>query len=164
MRLSGSGSGEIDGPEPFPALDYDQMVSLDAETLAETGIRDAYQNLKPTLKKYLQTPVEISEHIDNEKPSYWVSAGGRTYEVYGPGLAEGDGQAWGRATLALFDIVNRQLTACDVKFYAINGGNDLMGAFLSQEEFEAARASLERKTDWPYLPVLQHPWYGQRHE
>lgn len=159
--LTGSGSA---GESTARALDYDQMILLDAEYLAETGIRNAYEEIKLALKNYLATPEEITENIDNDKPSYSVTAGGRTYDVYGPGLPEGDGQVWGLATVALFNIVNNQLEDCDVKFYAIDGGNDLGGMFLTQEEYDTAKVSLERKADWPYLPVMEHPWYGQRHE
>jgi hypothetical protein len=35
--------------------------------------------------------------------------------------------------------------------------------FLTQPECEAARRSLPRKDDWPYLPTLEHPSYGQLH-
>lgn len=28
---------------------------------------------------------------------------------------------------------------------------------------DEAIAELRRKTDWPYLPVLEAPWYGQFH-
>jgi len=72
-------------------------------------------------------------------------------------------QSWGRATHAFFQIVNDQLTDSKHRLYAINGGNDLGAMFLTQSECEAARRSLSRKEDRPYLPTLEHPWYGQFH-
>jgi hypothetical protein len=33
--------------------------------------------------------------------------------------------------------------------------------FLTHGECEEARRSLRRKEDWPYLPTLEHPWYGR---
>lgn len=146
-----------------PALDYDQMIFLDAEDLAETGILEAYEKIRPALKQYIEKPEDIVEDIDNDTPSYRVSAAGQTYDIYGPDLDDGAGESWGRATVALFDIVNNQLGNSTVKFYAINGGNDLGGMFLTAEDFEAAKSALKRKTDWPYIPILEHPGYGQKH-
>ena len=41
--------------------------------------------------------------------------------------------------------------------------NDLGGMFFTLEHAEEAKKFLPRKVDWPYLPVLQAPWYGQFH-
>jgi hypothetical protein len=35
--------------------------------------------------------------------------------------------------------------------------------FIPLEQVEEAKKSLPRKADWPYLPVLEAPWYGQFH-
>jgi hypothetical protein len=141
-------------------LNYDELIILDAEDLAEAGIKWAYEELRPTLRKYVGSSAELRELIDNENPSYSVSCLGKEYFIYG-----GDDQeeSWGRATFALFDIVNRQLAHTRHRFFAINGGNDLGGMFLTLEQAEAARKSLPRKADWPYLPVIEAPWYGQKH-
>lgn len=144
-------------------LDYDQMVILDAEDLAEAGIKSAYEKLKPMLKNHVVKPIELVEKIDNNLPSYSVSSSGATYEVYSPALPSSEGESWGRATHALFSIVNSQLEVSPVKFYAISGGNDLGGMFLTEQQVVAAKRSLKKKTDWPYLPTLEHPWYGQHH-
>ena len=37
-------------------LNYDDLISLDAETLAEEGIAGAYQRLLPELKKHIRNP------------------------------------------------------------------------------------------------------------
>jgi hypothetical protein len=142
-------------------LDYDQLITLDAEALAEGGIKTAYEKLIPVFKKYVSAPGEIREElIDGDNPSYRISYAGVTYKIYSP---DDENESWGRATHALFDIVNRQLKNSKFKFYAINGGNDLGGMFLTEEQAHAARASLKRKTDWPYLPTLSDSWYGQHH-
>lgn len=141
-------------------LNYDEFIPLDAEALAEAGIAQAYEELGPRLRKYIPEPARIQEKVDNDSPSYSVSALGRDYFIYG-----GDDQreGWGRATFALFSIVNRQLESSKYRFYAINGGNDLGGMFLTPEEAEKAKKSLPRKEDWPYVPTLEAPWYGQFH-
>jgi hypothetical protein len=140
-------------------LNYDDLIPLDAEALAETGIKRAYDELRPKLTKYVAAPAEVREIVDSDSPSYSLSCNGQKYFIYG-----GDDQkeSWGRATFALFDIVNRQLAATQVRLFAINGGNDLGGMFLTLEHAEAAKKTLAR-TDWPYLPVLQAPWFGQYH-
>jgi hypothetical protein len=61
--------------------------------------------------------------------------------IYSPALGENDvGRVWARAAHALFKIVNDQLAKSQYRFYAINGGNDLGGMFLTQAECEVARA------------------------
>ena len=81
----------------------------------------------------------------------------RTPSIYAP---ENEDASWPNATYALFSIVNAQLTGSPYRFYAINGGNDLGGMFLTSEQYEGAKRSLERKSDWPYLPSDQPPLYG----
>lgn len=144
-------------------LDYDQMVLLDAESLAETGIAEAYEELLPRLARFVPEPAAVEELRDSEAASYSVRSQGIEYVVYGPGLPSSEGQAWGRATFALFDIVNRQLAGSTHRFYAIDGGNDLGGMFLTESEWDEARRSLPRRTDWPYLPTEEEPWFGQFH-
>jgi hypothetical protein len=44
------------------------------------------------------------------------------------------------------------------------GGNDLAGIFMSTAQAEKARRALRRKTDWPYLPTPEPPWFGCPHD
>jgi hypothetical protein len=141
-------------------LNYDEMIPLDAEALAETGVKAAYEELLPRLKTHVASPAAVSERIDSDVPSYAVSCLGTDYPIYGKGDQD---ESWGRATFALFDIVNRQLARTPYRFFAINGGNDLGGMFLTPAQAEAAKKSLPRKRDWPYLPDASKPWYGQYH-
>jgi hypothetical protein len=46
-------------------LNHDHWIPLDAEALAETGIRSAYQGLLPVLKKHIRSPAPITEQIDS---------------------------------------------------------------------------------------------------
>jgi len=144
-------------------LDYEKMILLDAETLAESGIKEAYQSVLKILRQYVSEPVQVQEVVDNEAPRYVVRCGDQEYVIYSPELPDNEGQSWGRAAHAFFKIVNDQLTKSQYRLYAINGGNDLAGMFLTQSECEVARKSLSRKEDWPYLPTPEHPWYGQYH-
>jgi hypothetical protein len=144
-------------------LDDDQMVHLDAEELAEGGIAEAYASLRPRLQQHVPQPVAITENVDVDANRYAVRFREREFLIYGPGIDTSDGQGWGRAAHAFFTIVNEQLAGSPIRLYAIEGGNDLAGIFLTPDQAESARKALPRKTDWPYLPTDEHPWYGQPH-
>jgi hypothetical protein len=146
------------------SLNYDELIQLDAEDLAETGVAEAYELLLPKLRKYVQQPASIEEAIDNDTPRYSVKCRAKEFAIYGPELREDNASnSWGRATHAFFAIINDQLTNSEYRFYAINGGNDLGGMFLTPAQAEAARPTLPRKLDWPYLPTDEEPWHGQHH-
>jgi hypothetical protein len=144
-------------------LDYDKMVILDAENLAEAGIREAYESLLPELQKYVPQPAQIEELTDNEVGRYAVKFGTSEFVIYAPDLNDKGGESWGRATVAFFTIINDQLANSQYRFFAINGGNDLGGMFLTPWEAEAAQKALPNKSDWPYFPKDEPDWYGQYH-
>ncbi|MDX1996342.1 MAG: hypothetical protein SF066_01380 [Thermoanaerobaculia bacterium] len=156
-------AGLMIGCKPDLKLDYEQMVLLDAESLAEVGIGEAYEELLPKLSELVSQPATIEELENSDTPSYAVRSQGQEYLIYGPDLPDSEGQSWGRATHAFFSIVNTQLETSSDKFYAINAANDLGGMFLTEEECEAARRSLPRREDWPYIPTGEAPWFGQFH-
>ena len=136
-------------PEP---LNYGRMVLLDAEDLAEMGVREGYERVVPSLEALIGNPaVEVSELIDTATPRYVVRADGIQYEVFTSGTSQE--RSWGNATYALFRIVNAQLAKAPRRFYAINAGNELGGLFLTRRQYRAMIASLEKKTDWPYIPT-----------
>jgi len=140
-------------------LDYDALIPLDAESLAEAGIGEAYAALAPRLGRYVaRLPAPLEERIDGNLASYSVVCLGTEYPIYGGNAGPG---AWGNATVAFFDLVNRQLADTAHRLFAVNGGDDLGALFLTPEQAENARKALPRRTDWPYLPVLAPPWYGQ---
>jgi hypothetical protein len=145
-------------------LNYDNMLFLDAEDLAEAGIKKAYDSLTRDLGRYISPPAEVQEVVDNDAPSYVVRCRDQEYLIYSPEVPNDDGQSWGRAAYAFFKIVNDQLTKSEYRLYAINGGNDLGAMFLTQSECETTRRLLPGKRDWPYLPTPEHPWYGQYHD
>lgn len=142
-------SAALAGETLAGALNYDEWIHLDAEDLAEVGVKKAYEQLLPKLRKHVASPAEVIERIDNDVPSYIVSCLGTDYPIYDKNDQD---ESWRRATFALFDIVNRQLVKTPYRFFAINGGNDLGGMFLTLDQAEAAKKSLAKR-DWPYLPV-----------
>jgi hypothetical protein len=139
------------------------MLVLDAEDLAEAGIKKAYESALPVLRQYVSEPAQVHEVVDNDAPSYLVRCAGQEYMIYSPALPDDEGHLWGRAAYAFFKMINDQLSKSEYRLYALNGGNDLGGMFLTQPECEAARNSLPRKEEWPYLLTLEHPSHGQPH-
>lgn len=142
-------------------LNYDRLIILDAESLAELGIGAAYSRLLPELRRHVAHPVELDEFDDPHLPSYSVRCAGREYVIYAPQLAAVPESSWDRATFAFFDIVNRQLAESSVRLFAISSGNDLCGMFLTPEQALAARESLPNRRDWPYLPDADAPWFDE---
>jgi hypothetical protein len=135
-----------------------------SEALAEGGIGKAYEQLKPFLELYVEFPAETAEALDSNLPGHSVTCAGVTYTIYSPALPDAQDGAWGRATHAFFALINSPLQGSAISSYAINGGNDLGGMFLTGQQVTAAMKSLDNRTDWPYLPTLEHPWYGKYHE
>ena len=162
-RLIGALVFSISVPAMSQELDYSSAIHLDAEALAEQGIAESYANVQPLLKTYGVVPLVVGEQIQAEKGIYAVTAGGHVQQIFPSPLGGGEYESWGVATVAFFDIVNRQLIKSPVRFYALNSGNDLMGIFLTERQVEAAKRSLKRRSDWPYLPTMQTPWFGQYH-
>lgn len=149
---------------PVTGLDYGRAIHLDAEELAETGIAEAYGKIRRQLQSYVQSPADLSEIIDPDAPRYSVRVAATNYPIYGPEMPNDEYQSWRIATCVLFKIVNDQLKDTGTQLYALNGGNDLFGIFLTTDEVKAAKRSMPKKpTDWPYLPTADHPWYGQPH-
>jgi hypothetical protein len=67
-------------------LDYNRLVHLDAEALAEMGIAEAYESLLPELGKHVQQPALIQQLIDNDAPRYSVKSGGQEFVIHAPEL------------------------------------------------------------------------------
>ncbi len=147
-------------PQP---LDYDKMIILDAEDLAEQGIAEAYDEVLPELKKHIDKPSPLEDVLDPDVPTYLIRCNAKEHLIYSGSQPGTEEESWGRATYFFFLIINEQLLGTDTRFYAINGGNDLGGMFLTPQQAQSAQASLPRKLDWPYIPALESPWYGQFH-
>lgn len=144
-------------------IDYSQAIPLDAESLAEQGIAKRYASVLPALRIYVLKPLALREKVDPERGTYEVIAGNRKHTVFPSPLGGDEYESWGVATVTLFEIVNRQLANAPVKFYAVNSGNDLMGIFLTEQQVSAARKELKHRKDWPYIPKMEPPWFGQYH-
>ena len=144
-------------------IDYETAVFLDAESLSEQGIGEAYQDLESHLTKIVKEVPDITEHFQSETGSYSIEFEGNNFHIFEPGVEKKPGRSWGLATFTLFTIVNRILKDTDQKFYALYGGHDLMGIFLSDEQFRRAKQYHHNSKESPYIPRNEHPWYGQPH-
>lgn len=158
------GSAMTSGPvhHQTPAIDYESAIGLDAEDLAEQGIAGAYQGVAPAMGAFGVTPELITETIDDATGGYSVSCAGEDYCISGPGID--DAHAWGLATWALFEMVNRQLITVESKMFAISGGHDLAGIFMTPADAEIARRTLPKNQTWPYLPTSEPEWFGMLHD
>ena len=85
-------------------LNYDSLIILAAETLAEQGIREAYEQLLPQLKKYVASPAKIEEQFSSEAGSYTVKAEGEAYEIYGPELEDSEIESWVKPRMPSFKL------------------------------------------------------------
>ena len=141
-------------------INYDELLFLDAENLAEVGMAEGYEQIKTEFGKRKITLSSIEEIVDDEHGTYHVKHAGKTYCIYS---GKNDTNSWSNATVALFEIVNSQLQELDLHLYALNGGNDLCGTILTESEFAKAREQLISKTDWPYIPEHGDDWLGQPH-
>lgn len=146
--------------EPAMSKDEDVYVLTDAEDLAEGGIKEKYDEILDEIRKYVKEPVEIQETRGEYGEFYRVTAGGVEYPIYED---PNDEESWGRAAVAFFDIVNRQLVGSGIEFYAVYGGNEMMGVFLTPAEFDNMRQKNQDRGEWPYRPVMEAPWYGMPH-
>jgi hypothetical protein len=144
-------------------IDYDAAIQLDAEDLAEAGLRSSYEeDVTPALIELGIHPATVRESIDEASGRYDVQAQGVRYPITGPDIKAID--FWGNATFALFDIVNRQLEHLEIKFYALYGGNDLHGIVMTPDAAERAKRPLHRKQDWPYIATPEPEWNGAYHD
>jgi hypothetical protein len=104
------------------ALDYETLVFLDSESLAEKGIGKAYADLGKHLRSRGVEPAPVEEVIDASGSDYRVRFRGTEFVIHSPSVAGSEENSWGLATHAFFSIVNQQLPEKGPRFYAINSG------------------------------------------
>ena len=160
LRLRRGGRAASGGNAPRE-LDYRHLVHLDAEKLAKEGIGRAYEQLLPRLRAFVSRPLEVADLFADQTLGSYASRSGDSRQI--TSAAEDEAESWGRATYALFQCVNAQLADAPVRLYAVKGGNDLGGLFLTPAHAESARKAIRKREEWPYLPEPQGPWYGRFH-
>ncbi len=144
-------------------IDYETVIHLDAEFLAETGMAQAYEGLQKQSGDLGVRWAPMREMWDGQEKgydggeNYRVEVNGKVYPVFG---SRPNDDYWAMATATFFDVVNSQLSERPFKFYALYAGNDLHAVRLTPEQFE--RAKLYHKQPWnrPYIPNYTPPNYG----
>lgn len=90
-------------------LDYDKMLLLDAEDLAEGGILRVYQSIREILSQYVAEPAQIQEVVGDDKPSYIVRCDEQEYVIYSTALPDEEGQSWEERPMRLSKL---SMTSC----------------------------------------------------
>lgn len=139
----------------------------DAENLAEGGVAKFIAEIAPFLRSAGVDVPSVSDQHEMDRAS--VVIGGVEHVLYSTeelsrNNQDAIGLIWGLSTARTFTIVNQWLQKAGSKerFYAVNGGNDLSGFFLTEEMHRIIMAhQAADANDGPYMPNEQYPWFGQ---
>jgi hypothetical protein len=135
------------------------VLGADAEDLAEGGIVDWLDELRPALGRMgVQIDEEVEQEIDDSH--YVVRAGGREYLIYDAVAAEDMALMWGLSWSRAFGLLNDLLEQAGTgeRAYA---GSDAGVWFLTPELFEVLRAELGDDRERPYAPNEEAPAFGE---
>ena len=80
-----------------------------------------------------------NNRFESDLPSYSVACSGSVYEIYSPTSPDSQDAAWGRATYALFDIINSQLNRVRCQVLRNQRRKRLRGMFLTEQQVAAAK-------------------------
>ncbi len=160
---SGTTSDSSAKPNGGDPINYELAIHLDAESLAEMGMKEAYVELQRQSVDIEVQWAPMREMFDGKNEgfdggaNYRVEVNRKVYPVFGSTPAN---DPWAVATATFFDVVNSQLSDFPFKFYAINAGNDLYAIRLTAEEFKRAQLYHMGSPYGPYLPNYTPPNYG----
>jgi hypothetical protein len=140
------------------------VLGADAEDLAEGGIVDWLDDLRPTLERMgTRIDEEITQELDDSR--YVVHAGGRDYTIYDlegadAAAAEDGALLWGLSWSRAFGLLNDLLeqAGSGERAYA---GSDVGVWLLTPELFELLKAELGDDRERPYVPNEHPPWFGE---
>lgn len=151
--------------------DSHRFFTADAEDLAEGGIGRFILEVEPFLAAQGVALPKIEE--DFTSTGYTVRVGEAIREIYSHSELERDadgqqlGLIWGLSAARGFRIINELLAAAGSpeRIYAVNGGNDLFGFFLTPELFDIITNHPDASPQGgPYSPTEEYPWFGQPHD
>lgn len=145
--------------DPIP---YSEALELDAERLAELGIVEVYDEIEPVIASHGGKPDSLREIIDKDSGHYAIEHRGIVYLVSGGAIDQYQG--WGNAAAVFFEIVNRQMAGSRYRLYALGHGNDMVGVFLTNEQFARAVALYANTKNAPFVPTRDAPWFGLPHD
>ena len=134
-----------------------RLFPADAESLAEGRVGQFLRDIEPFLKKQGVIINKVEDHFDEN--GYSITVNGKDYVIYNADDLKRDetqpASIWGLATVRGFAIVNELLVDAksSERLYAVNGGNDLFGFFLTPELRDAVCDHPDATPrDSPYVP------------
>ena len=137
----------------------------DSENLAEGGVGEYLNELKPYLRRL---GVEFTVKNNWGDHDYTVTMNGEEHLIWSTEEFEKERNGEralirNLSTLRTFSIINQMLSEVDAKekFYAVN---DMGGVFLTPALKDTiCKSAGFRKIDWPYIPDPDDDWNGQPH-
>ena len=148
--------------------DSGRTFLADAEDLAEWGVASFLKDIRSFLEKQGIRPESIEES-DVEEDAYKVTVNGKTHLIWSSedfrkdSSGEQPGLLWGIATARSFALINELLTGAgsDERIYAVAGGNDLLGFFLTEEQYDLiCRHPGVDLPSRPYVASEEYPDHG----
>ncbi len=135
----------------------------DAEDLAEGGVGDFLESLRPLLERRGVRIGAVEDRVSDDGMRYEVVVDGRTYPIYDLGADTGDvdtASTWGLAWVRAFELLNELLerAGSQERAYAVE---EWIVWFLTPDQFEALRAAIPEPRARPHTPRDEPPWYGQ---
>jgi hypothetical protein len=146
-----------------------RLFDADAEGLTEGGVSNFLRRIEPFLHGQV---ISLNQFEDDfTEQGYSVMVNGERHKIYDTDEIQRrqtqPGLLWGLSGARAFAIVNRLLERAGSEeiLYAVNGGNDLFGFFLTSALREAiCRYPTVKPGDRPYLHTEEYPWFGAEHE
>jgi hypothetical protein len=148
-----------------------RFFHADAEDLAEGGVGEFIRKLESFLTRQGVTALEIEDEVNDK--NYSVHVNGVSHLIYDEAEYDRDsngeqpGLIWGLAMARGFRIVDGLLerSGSSERLYAVNGGNDLVGMFLTPEMHRIilAQPGVELPQA-PYAPTEEYEWFGAPHD
>jgi hypothetical protein len=147
-----------------------RLFHADAEDLAEGGVGDFLRKIEPFLNANGIALTHVEDDVSEQ--GYSVTVNGTrtrifdTDELHQRETQKQPGLIWGLSGARAFAIVNGLLeeAGSEERLYAVNGGNDLFGFFLTQALREAICCYPGIKPGArPYLDTDEYSWFGQEH-
>jgi hypothetical protein len=140
------------------------VLGADAEDLAEGGIVDWLEELRPALARMgVRIDEDVTQEID--ETGYVVHAGGRDYTIYDlegadAAAAEDGTLLWGLSWSRAFGLLNDLLERAGSEELAY-AGSDAGVWFLTPPLHETVAAELGEDRERPYVPNEQPPAFGE---
>ena len=142
-----------------------RFFPADAEDLAEGGVAGFLETISGFLAaEGVRVPRIEEEHSESGYALRWDGERDVIWDATDLAREESEpGRLWGIAPVRAFALVNRWLGSAGSpeRLYAVNGGNDLFGLFLTPDQFAAiASYAGQDRRGAPYEAKDEPPWYG----